>query len=88
MHRDLKPQNILITEIDKVIIADFTTAKIIKKGDKLKGTEGTDFFMSPESLRDTTGEGYCGIMSDLWSLGVTFYCLMYLKLPFFSLSPL
>lgn len=40
--------------------------------------------MSPESLSGQKAEGFSGQQSDLWSMGVTFYCLVYRVLPFDS----
>jgi serine/threonine protein kinase len=41
--------------------------------------------MSPESLKETEDKsGYDGFLSDLWSLGVTFYCMLYKGLPFYD----
>ena len=39
--------------------------------------------MAPECLKDNKEKsGYLGQQADVWALGVTFYCLIYLKLPF------
>lgn len=38
--------------------------------------------MPPESLKDSKKNGFCGKMADIFSFGVTCYCLMYRKLPF------
>lgn len=42
--------------------------------------------MAPECLRDkkTDKKGYSGQLADIWSLGVVFYCVLELKLPFFD----
>ena len=48
-------------------------------GDRLAGVEGTYFFMSPECF--FSREEYSGKASDVWSLGVTLYCLGWLRLP-------
>jgi serine/threonine protein kinase len=40
--------------------------------------------MPPESLSSNPKkDGYNGFKADIWSLGVTFYCLVYFKLPFY-----
>jgi len=39
--------------------------------------------MAPESLKDNKQKsGFCGKMADIFSLGITFYCMIYKKLPF------
>lgn len=40
--------------------------------------------MSPESLKENKGfnPGYVGTKADIWSLGVSMYCVLYKKLPF------
>jgi len=58
---------------------------LLNNQQKIKGTEGTFHFMSPESLKETEDKsGYDGFLSDLWSLGVTFYCMLYKGLPFYD----
>ena len=50
----------------------------------MKGSEGTYHFMAPESLKDSKDKsGFYGQQADIFSLGVTFYCLLYQKLPFY-----
>lgn len=53
MHRDIKPQNILIDEMKVAKIADFSVAKRLSvNDDTLYGIEGTYYFASPEMLVD------------------------------------
>lgn len=47
---------------------------------------GTYHFMSPETLSSKQKKGTNGKAADIWSLGVTFYCLFYLELPFYANS--
>ncbi len=69
---------------DNVKLIDFGTSILLKDStEKIKGTEGTYHFMAPESLKDSKDKsGFYGQISDIFSLGVTFYCLIYRKLPF------
>lgn len=80
IHRDLKPDNIMLTKNGKVKIADFGLAKMIDR-ERLTQTGaiiGSPTYMSPEqALGNTLDE-----KSDLFSLGVILYELTTGKLPF------
>ncbi len=73
----------------KGMLADFGSAIEVPnpKDCKIKGSEGTFHFMSPESLKsDGNVDGFDGRLSDIWSLGISLYSMVYLKLPFFDFS--
>ena len=80
VHRDIKSQNIMITNDGKVKIMDFGLAKV--KGDtqitKIGSTVGTAAYMSPEQARGEELDE----QTDLWSFGVVFYEMITGKLPF------
>lgn len=80
IHRDLKPDNIMLTKEGEVKIADFGLAKMIDR-ERLTQTGaiiGSPTYMSPEqALGNPLGE-----KSDLFSLGVILYELTTGKLPF------
>ena len=89
VHRDMKPENIMVEQRDGddfVKVLDFGIAKIVS-GDANKGapaltaigqTVGTLEFMSPEQLRGKTLDG----RSDIYALGMVAYEMLTGELPF------
>jgi predicted Ser/Thr protein kinase len=78
IHRDLKPQNIMMNKRGEVLIMDFGLAAI---ADQLNGPEarnGTPAYMSPEQLR---GEAVTA-KSDIYALGLVLYELFTGKRPY------
>ncbi|CCE79399.1 Piso0_001459 [Millerozyma farinosa CBS 7064] len=97
VHRDLKPSNLLISEDHCIKISDFGVSLILEnnvKDDQEMGKHvGTPAFFAPElcqfvnnrlSMIQDNLQSTKKIDSriDLWSLGVTLYCLMFNDLPF------
>lgn len=79
MYRDLKPENVIVTENGYIKLIDMGTAKILKsKVSKTFTLIGTPHYMSPEML---VGKGYT-YSTDIWSLGVCFYEFMCGEVPF------
>ncbi len=78
-HRDIKPDNIMLTVDDDVKIVDFGVAeRKHKRSDDSFQTVGTPTYMSPEQAK---GEVVAG-QSDLYSLGVILYQLLTGNVPF------
>ena len=79
VHRDLKPQNLMLTPEGKVKILDFGLAKLASErqdGDGLTGTNafmGTPHYLAPEQAMDAAK---ADIRADIYSLGCTLYCLL------------
>ncbi|KAJ4359304.1 hypothetical protein N0V85_009455, partial [Neurospora sp. IMI 360204] len=82
IHRDIKPDNLLLTEDDVLKIVDFGVSEIFEKTDEMKTAKpaGSPAFLPPE-LCAKHGD-VSGRAADIWSMGVTLYCLRYGKLPF------
>ena len=80
MHRDLKLENILLSKSENeeitIKLCDFD---FLKKGEKGNTYLGTCLYMAPEILKSNTE--YTN-KTDLWSLGVVFYRILYGDYPF------
>ena len=78
-HRDIKPDNILITIPGNVVkISDFGISTAIRQSELASTTSGTIVYMPKEILEGEGGAFY----SDIYSLGVTFYEMITGQLPF------
>ncbi|KAI5464633.1 kinase-like domain-containing protein [Mariannaea sp. PMI_226] len=78
IHRDVKPDNVLLDADGHVHLTDFNVASDVVAGRTLTSKSGTLAYLSPEVY---AGKGY-DVRSDWWSLGVLFYECIYNKRPF------
>ncbi|MGM0599220.1 MAG: protein kinase domain-containing protein [Candidatus Rifleibacteriota bacterium] len=79
IHRDLKPGNIIINNAGLVKILDFGIAKTEANLTKTGMTVGTPEYMSPEQC---TGSKNLTSSSDIYSLGIIFWEMLFGKVPF------
>ena len=77
VHRDIKPDNIMITANNTVRLIDFGLSKASRNNRQLTTMAGTPYYMAPEVL-----EGAYSKKADIWSLGVLLYTLVCGYLPF------
>ena len=78
IHRDIKPQNMIISKDGKVKVADFGIAKAVSSETVNAAVIGSVHYISPEQARS----GIADVRSDLYSLGITMYEMITGKVPF------
>ncbi len=85
VHRDIKPSNILFDENQQVKIVDFGLAFSEKMNVRITQVQellGTPSFMAPEQAQNASVDH----RADIYSLGITFFYMLYGKLPFTAAS--
>ena len=83
IHRDIKPQNIIISTDGKVKVTDFGIAKAASSQTISSSAMGSVHYTSPEQARG----GYSDEKSDIYSLGVTMYEMVTGRVPFDGDTP-
>ncbi len=78
IHRDIKPQNVLISKDGKVKVADFGIARAASSQTMSFNVVGSVHYISPEQARG----GYSDERSDIYSLGITMFEMVTGKVPF------
>lgn len=78
VHRDIKPQNIIVSDSGKIKVTDFGIAKAATGDTIASSTMGSVRYLSPEQARG----GYSDARSDIYSLGITMYEMATGKVPF------
>ena len=78
VHRDVKPQNIIISMDGKVKLTDFGIARAASSNTISSNVMGSVHYSSPEQVRG----GYSDEKSDIYSLGITLYEMVTGKVPF------
>lgn len=85
IHRDVKPENILIFP-NSYVLCDFSiSVKLNHPDEKLNSKIGTSYFMAPEVSYNNE---YSPKPADMWALGISVYWLLYGTLPFHLLENL
>ena len=78
VHRDVKPQNIIISKDGKVKVTDFGIAKAVTSNTVSTNAMGSVHYTSPEQARG----GFSDQRSDIYSIGITLFEMVTGQVPF------
>ncbi|MDD5969458.1 MAG: Stk1 family PASTA domain-containing Ser/Thr kinase [Candidatus Fimousia sp.] len=78
IHRDIKPQNILVSSYGAIKVTDFGIAKAANSNTMTSTAIGSVHYLSPEQARG----GFSDSRSDIYALGITMYEMVTGRVPF------
>lgn len=82
IHRDIKPDNLLLSEDDVLKVVDFGVSQMFEKSSDMRTAKsaGSPAFLPPELCGKHSEVS--GKAADIWSMGVSLFCLKYGRIPF------
>ena len=79
IHRDIKPDNIMINHNNEAVLIDFGVSALVQS-DVMETNMGSLMFFAPEMFLKQ--RSFKGTQTDIWALGITFYYLLAGQYPY------